>query len=234
MKIIKKRVALLTIALMAAIYFTGCATGNAPLEEEALNKQYNNANLNTLDLSNIAGDINITEWSNSTIEVKAVKKGWFQYDLDKISVNVSESGNTLTIETIQSKPASSAFVNYTISVPAGFAARIKSVSGNITVSDLDILEHVEATSGNITIRNAESVRNVKNTSGNIKVDIKELNPTSTIEAVSGNITIHVTEPNPSVSTQTVSGNVNFHGISSGGNGKISLKTTSGNIDIYKM
>lgn len=72
---------------------------------------------NTINVYNFKGSIKLIGWDRNYVEVKAVKKAQgYGNDLDKIDI-LANSGNGLTIQTIDNMGNSKVIVNYTIKIP---------------------------------------------------------------------------------------------------------------------
>lgn len=230
---LKSYIPLLVIALFASQFLTGCLVNGVNIDS-SFDKKYDVGSLTTVDVNNYSGNINISQWSENKIEVKAVKKAWFPATLDDTTITVREDGQFLRIETNVKPFTSGCSVDYTIKVPANFNIHCQTVSGNVDVSGINHLQKAYATSGNLSLRNIRTVGTVETTSGNVRVEILSPAPTADIKTTSGNLELYLKETSPSITTSVISGGVNYHGLSTGSNGRINLKTTSGNIDIYSM
>ncbi len=91
----------------------------------------------------------------------------------RLRIDVNTFNNRVEVRTIYPRRTStrgnsiSANVDYVIEVPSGIAVALKSVSGNLTVSNVRGEVRLEAISGDVSITNTPNVAMAKTVSGNV-------------------------------------------------------------------
>ncbi len=121
--------------------------------------------------------------------------------LDKISVQVSERGDEVVVETrdegkwdndwsfwsVVKGGRRSAWVDYTIEVPQTFRAAAETASGEVRVSNLQGGADVTATSGDVSIRAVGGNSSARLTSGDLEVI--DVNGDLSVSATSGSVVV---------------------------------------------
>lgn len=121
--------------------------------------------------------------------------------LDKISIQVTERGDDVVIETrdegkwdndwslwsVVKGGRRSAWVDYTIEVPYRFSVSASTTSGEVRVSNLEGGAEVTATSGDVSIRAVGGSSTARLTSGNL--DIVEVGGDLSVSATSGSVVV---------------------------------------------
>ena len=132
-----------------------------------------------LDLSHLAGDVRVTGGNGSDIRIEATKRVRHRDAdearrlLEALRIEVNTFNNRVEVRTIYPRRtvirgnSISANVDYVIEVPAGIAVALKSVSGDLTVSNVRGEVHIEAVSGDVTLTSTPNVAMAKTVSGNV-------------------------------------------------------------------
>ena len=132
-----------------------------------------------LDLSHLAGDVHVTGSNGSEIKIDATKRVRHRDAdeakrlLEALRIDVNTFNNRVEVRTIYPRRTStrgnsiSASVDYVIEVPSGVAVVLKSVSGDLIVSNVRGEVRLEAISGNVSITNTPNVAIAKTVSGDV-------------------------------------------------------------------
>jgi DUF4097 and DUF4098 domain-containing protein YvlB len=132
-----------------------------------------------LDLSHLAGDVRVTGGSGSEIKIDATKRVRHRDAdeakrlLEALRIDVNTFNNRVEVRTIYPRRTEtrgnsiSANVDYVIEVPSAVAVVLKSVSGDLTVSNVRGEVRLEAISGNVNITNTPNVAIAKTVSGDV-------------------------------------------------------------------
>ncbi len=121
--------------------------------------------------------------------------------LDKISVQVTERGDEVVVETrdegkwdhdwsfwsVVKGGRRSAWVDYTIEVPRSFQVSAETASGEVRVSNLEGSAQVTATSGDVSIRAVGGNSSARLTSGDLEV--VEVDGDLSVSATSGSVVV---------------------------------------------
>ena len=131
-----------------------------------------------LDLSHLAGAVRVTGGNGSEIKIDATKRvrsrdaEEAKQLLETLRIDVNTFNNRVEVRTIYPRrtirgSSISANVDYVIEVPAAIAVMLKSVSGDLTVSNVRGEVRIEAVSGNVNISNTPNVAIAKTVSGDV-------------------------------------------------------------------
>jgi hypothetical protein len=132
-----------------------------------------------LDLSHLAGDVRVSGGGGSEIKIEATKRVRHRDAsegkrlLDLLRVDINHFNNRVEVRTIYPRRTGtrgnsmSASVDYVITVPANAAVALKSVSGNIFVSNVRGEVRAEAISGDVNIGGTPNVAIAKTVSGDV-------------------------------------------------------------------
>ena len=132
-----------------------------------------------LDLSHLSGDVRVSGGGGSEIKIEATKRVRHRDAaegkrlLDLLRVDINHFNNRVEVRTIYPRRNAtrgnslSASVDYVITVPSSAAVALKSVSGNIFVSNVRGEVRCEAVSGDVNIGGTPNVAVAKTVSGDV-------------------------------------------------------------------
>jgi Toastrack DUF4097 len=207
----------------------------------------------TLDLYNLAGDVVISGTQSSEARVEAVPRAKARSDaearqaLAAARVDIQEHASRLSVASRHAKhQRAKVWVYYTVAVPAGMAAIVKTMSGNVRVANVAGTVRVEAVSGDVTASGLRQLESLKTVSGDIvlsgsrgtggvmvatvsgDIDVREFKARElNLETVSGDVTVSKLAAEQ-VSANSFSGDVVFDGALSR-SGHYKLMAHSGDI-----
>jgi DUF4097 and DUF4098 domain-containing protein YvlB len=186
----------------------------------------------SLRVNNLAGDILVNgSSSGGDIQVETIKhgRGASESDARQQLANVESSyqkvGNRVEIETSHARN-SRAWVDYTISVPAGTTVELRSVSGDIRISNVKGEVRAETVSGDIAGTTLVRAVSLKSVSGDVEVTTISADGELTLSSVSGDVVAKAVKGR-SAAIGTVSGDV---ALKSCAFGQASVQSVSGSID----
>jgi len=189
----------------------------------------------TFELSNVSGNVVVTGGNGDDVRIEAVKRVRARGGesdakslLDEMRIEVTELPNRVEVRTIypQNRRNYSGSVDYTIAMPAGANATVKTVSGDVRVTNVKGELRTESVSGNVVTTGAARLSYVKSVSGNIEVSDAAGDPTLSISAVSGNINIRALKTR-ALELNSVSGDVTATNVTCE---RATAKTVSGNVE----
>ncbi len=216
--------------------------------EESIPPISQNFNLGaTLNLTDQAGEIVISEWSNNTILITATKKVEIsrsippteppQFYLDQLDVEVS--GDADEVNVVSVFPASTPLgvtvsIDYDITIPEQAVLDINNTTGLVEISGIAGSKTVEVNIGNISVTNpAPAATDVIDLKASTSSSVALTMPATSAFDVSGAITIGgivvngfplTVEPLGFLGAQ-VNGSVN------GGGATVNLEATTGQIEL---
>ena len=175
----------------------------------------------TLDLSHLSGDVRVTGGSGNEIRIDATKRVRHRNAeegkrlLEALRVDINNFNSRVEVRTVYPRTSTrgnniSASVDYVIAVPAGAAVALKSISGDLTVSNVRGEVRLEAISGDVTLTNTPNVALAKTVSGDVVARDIGTQSALVLGTVSGNV-LGTGLKVRTLEAGTVSGNVRLSG-----------------------
>ena len=205
---------------MAATLFLALPAGAVPGErlEKEEKTAVEAAGKNALTIKNARGrTVLVGRPDATTVSIVAVKTAAGKDDadaqkmMDKISIEVTEKGDQIVVEThdgnryedwgwsvmsVVKGTRRSAWVDYTIEVPYRFSVTASTTSGEVRLSNLGGRAEVAATSGDVSVRGVAGGAKATLTSGDLEVT--DIGGDLTVAATSGNVVVDNVRGNLSV------------------------------------
>lgn len=188
-------------------------------QEERISRTLKIGGRGELTLSNLVGDIVITRRGGDEVQLEAVKIARGRTDEEAREVlplvNVEFSDRSGRAEARVNYPAEhwnnrkrnvNVAVNFSVSAPENTRITVKTLSGDITVSDIKGDLSLITTSGDVAISNAGRISEARSTSGSVEVKSATMENAVELSSVSGNVIARQIKA-PRMELQTVSGNV---------------------------
>ena len=208
-----------------------------PEQIEKVSQTYKVGDGAALDLSHLAGDIRVTGGTGSEIKVDATKRVRHRDPeqgkrlLEALRVDVNNFNGRVEVRTIYPRRGSfgnnvSASVDYVISVPAGATVSLKSISGDISVTNVKGEVRAETVSGDVTINGTPNVAIAKTISGDVTAQNIGTQTTLVLSTISGTV-LGTGLKVRALEAGSVSGNVRLVGSDIE---RLEAKSVSGNIE----
>jgi len=255
------RISIAVLALLCASHAaSGAALSAAALQdadttaagEETWSRVFKTGPQGALELWNLAGDVTIVGGGGDAIQVEAVKRlhrpsaNGGRAGLDRIEITATETPGRVRIRTVfPEMKGVSAEVEFRITLPAGTAVTVQTISGDIDVQKVTGATAVESVSGDVVVAGARRLIRAKSVSGDIRLndaaggaleansvsgdlDLRGLKAAGcTLQTVSGSVTV-AGAACERAEMKSVSGDVEYSGgLSSGG--RYEFKSHSGDI-----
>lgn len=208
----KLRTLFLTIAIFAS------AAANAKVSEEET-YTFDISDGGNLSVSNVNGSITVTGGNYDEIEVLAIKSADSQKALDKIEIKISQSADSVEIETDLSGSkrwfnfgGDDGQVRYEIKVPAGLELdSIETVNGSVEITGVSGDVHAESVNGNLELEDLSGDVQMETVNGSISASFAVLGGQQRIKGstVNGRMSVHLpADADVSVSADTLNGSIN--------------------------
>lgn len=215
------RTSLFGTAILAAALALGAAAAHASNFQQQVAADPRGE----VDVSNIAGAIEISGWDQPTVSVTADLPS----DTKRVRVTSGHGRTSVSISYPSGGDSSGFFghkapVHLEVHVPRGSELDVSGVSAAITSSGMAGSQHLHAVSGNIRAELGSGDDEVNSVSGNVDLHGSNQDGTLHVASVSGNLT--VTDVAGELEARTVGGTLTA-GLSSAR--LVRLNTTSGNI-----
>ena len=209
------------------------APGNrGPEITETFSRRFQLGPEGTFELTNLAGTIAITGSDGNEVIIDGVKRVRNADDvqgrtqLAAIEIEYIERPGRLEVFTqFPDDRRLSGAVDFTIALPIATTVRVRTVSGDVTVSGVVGELRAESISGNVTAAGARRIDALKSVSGNVTLTDAELENSGTATTVSGNLIVSGLRGS-AVEFASVSGNIRLEELQSD---RLSAKAVSGNI-----
>jgi DUF4097 and DUF4098 domain-containing protein YvlB len=194
--------------------------GQQVVDAPAQVKTFNVGASGSLKLSNVAGDVRVTGGGGTEIKVEAVIHGKGKTDaearaqFDSVKVDMRQNGSRVDVETTHERH-SRAWVDYTVVVPKGTSIDVRSVSGDVYVSEIGGSARAETVSGDVTATGLAQVAALRSVSGDVRATGLSANGAVSFNSVSGDVTIKTLKAG-SATFETVSGDAHVDACDCGG------------------
>jgi DUF4097 and DUF4098 domain-containing protein YvlB len=185
------------------------------------------------ELTSASGDIVITGGSGDDVRIDATKRVWNPIDaearamLQELQVQITERTGQVDVRTVlpEGRRNFSAAVDYTIAVPSGASVSVRSVSGDVRVTNVRGELRAETVSGNLVLSSLGQLRALKSVSGDIQIDGTE-GSDFTMSTVNGAVTARNLKAR-TIDLTSVSGTVRFTDVDSE---RVNLSSLNGDIE----
>lgn len=186
----------------------------------------------TFELSNVAGNIIVTGGGGNDVRIDAVKRTRHRDEsqgrarLQEIRIEIREQGNRIEVRTEYPEQRNLfVAVDYTVSLPQDTNVTLKSVSGDVRVTNVRGELRAESVSGDITATGARRLGAIKSVSGDIQITDAESDNLVTVTTVSGDLLVRNLKGR-GIDMGSVSGGLQLDGVECD---RADLRTVSGDI-----
>ena len=230
-----------TVSIIAASVLTGVAATSQADSRTFEKRLAANAN-GIVEVSNVAGIVNVIGWDRPEVEVKAdLEEG-----VERVDVS-TEGGRTLVKVVLQRDSRNGGEADLSVNVPRGSELTLITVSADIDVKQVFGTQRLKTVSGNVNTEVAGANAEINSVSGDIQVSgsgkpaAQRLNTVSgnvmlahgagDVEAtsVSGDVQVEV-NPAHSVRLRSTSGTLSFHG-KLAADGALDAESMSGDVTL---
>jgi DUF4097 and DUF4098 domain-containing protein YvlB len=221
----KGKICLIISGVIIVTCLSGC-TGINPEVTEFFNEEYQIDEESTLSISNVNGQIEVSDSSNDNLIIDAVKRTRHGEDeLKNMEINVTKSGNQFVVTTIYDKGWNvKVSVDINIKIPntvsitsvetTNGAIQLSNAKGNATLTSSNgpiIAENINGyitastSNGDIQVKNTTGTGNLETHNGRITVDILNIQEDIEISTSNGRITTYI-NPNLDIEIDATTSN----------------------------
>jgi len=146
-----------------------------------------------LTLSTFDGSIEVRGWDRNEVLVEVEKRGPDQATVDKIQVNASQNGNTITLEVSKPSPLTatsfqrSPSASLVVSVPLQSAITARSGDGSITIRRVNGNVDLDTDDGSVRVENVKGDLIVRTGDGSVRA--REIDGRAKVNTGDGSIGI---------------------------------------------
>ena len=200
--------------------------GTAVSAQKRFEKKFQVSPGGTFTINTDAGSVKVVGGSSNEVSIVADIRG-SQRDIDDFEITADQSGNNVDVRGKIRKGGSWFWnstdldIDYTVTVPRQYAAKMHTAGGNISVSDLKGKVDGRTSGGNVSIGGTEGDVDLETSGGNVNA-----------ERCTGSL--HMRTSGGELDVQTITGDVDLG--TSGGNvkirdvdGKVRAETSGGNM-----
>jgi hypothetical protein len=189
----------------------------------------------TLMLSNIAGNIQVTPGSADRIEVEAMKHAWgpnaeqAKQRLPDARVESYATGNRVEVrvEHSERRDGRGIEIEFNVKVPADAALDLRTVSGDVRVTNVKGEVRVQGIGGNLSLEGTARLSTVKTVSGGITINNGGADAQLSLSTVSGDLLIQTLNAR-GLDVNTINGDVRISGWSGD---RAQIRTLDGDLDL---
>jgi hypothetical protein len=189
----------------------------------------------TLMLSNIAGNIQITPGAADKIEVEAMKHAWgpnpeqAKQRLPDALIESYATGNRVEVrvEHGERRDGRGIEIEFNVKVPADATIDLRTVSGDIRVTNVKGEVRVQGISGNLSLEGTARLAAVKTVSGGITINNAGADGALSLSTVNGDLLIQTLNTR-ALDVNTVNGDVKITGWSGD---RAMIRTLDGDLDL---
>jgi Putative adhesin len=188
----------------------------------------------SLDLSNLSGDVRVTAGGGNEIKIEAIKRarhrdgGEAKALLDRLRVEINNVGGRVEVRAVypRNNGRMSASVDFAITVPASAAVALKTISGNIVVTNVRGEVRAESISGDLELTGTSNVPMAKTVSGTLTARGISDATLLTLASISGSV-VTADVKTRALDANTVSGDLLLRGLQVE---RLEAKSVSGNVE----
>ncbi len=189
----------------------------------------------TLMLSNVAGNIQVAAGSGERIEVEALKHAWgpnaeqAKQRLADAQIETFAAGNRveLRVEHGDRRDARGIDVEFNVKVPADTRVELRTVAGDIRVTNVNGEVRVQSVNGNLALEGTSRLAAVKTVSGGITITNGGAGAQLSISTINGDLLVQ-TLTTRALDVNTVNGDVRITGWSGD---RAQIRTLDGDLDL---
>src|SRR6185295_18064690 len=183
-----------------------------------------------VSVENIAGEITVTGGSGDEVSIEAVKRTRRdRNELSSVRIIVDDRAGRVDVRTDHDRFGRNndgVSVDYTITVPGSVALDVKSISGNVKVSNVQGAVRAESVSGNVTTAGTPRLEIAKSVSGDVVLTDAGADADLSAGSVSGNVRANGLKVR-AIDAGSVSGDVVLNNVTCE---RLGIKSVSGNLE----
>ena len=189
----------------------------------------------TLMLSNIGGNIQVSPGSGERIEVEALKHAWApnaeqaKKRLPEALIETYATGNRveLRVEYGERRDGRGIDVEFNVRVPADATVDLRTVSGDIRVTNIKGEVRVQGVNGNLALEGTARLAEAKTVSGGITVSNAGSDAQLSLSTINGDLLVQTLNAR-ALDVNTVNGNVHISGWTGD---RAQIRTLDGDLDL---
>jgi putative adhesin len=215
------------LAAVAATSLCAQAAGAWPTVRHVDTNTYALSSTGSLSVDNASGDVQITGWDQSKVEVTEIKSSWSSDDLPRLQTQVNAQGDSLSLRADYPDDCTNCDITYHIRAPQGAHVTVDSAGGDVTVVSVSGPVRVESSSGDITVHDISGAAHLHTSSGSLTID----NATDAVEGDTSSGDIDASGLTANADLISASGDVKADFAAFAAVKNVILESTSGDVTI---
>ena len=193
--------------------------------QETYHKEFSTAKIKTVIIENINGPINIKTWKKNSLLLKSTKHAAKQEHIDGMHIIINQTDDQkLTIASGYKTAIKKGTIEYELIVPEQLSMNLKTINGNITVTNFDGPIQATTENGTIELVNIKKAAHVTTTKkGRISIE----GAYGPVSAAAYQGDIFMTNTHNSIIANTIKGKVQINCKKVPTTGIVKLETSSG-------
>jgi len=183
-------------------------------EREEIRQSYELAPGARVEVSTIAGSVDIETTTGQMAEVHIIRMGKTRKDLDCYKINIEHSANGLFIRHQQGREDICSTIQarqrVTLKLPRNVALKLNAIAGPVTVGEIDGTVRLSGISGKVEVAQALGYSDISGISGVLSMNITRISERGVrISGISGRVEIRAASSlNADLSVSGINGNIN--------------------------
>ncbi len=234
----KRNLGAIAVLLLLGLSGISCTRGGAFAKTEEFDQTYDAAGIKNLKLENTNGNVELAVWDRAEIHVKAVKRvkaireKRAREKLERLQIEVTPEGDTLTIRTVTPKGkklrsffgGSRGSVSYEIKLPRLMNVDARTTNGRLSSTGVEGEQNYRSTNGKVVIQDVSGNIEARTTNGSVEIS----DSAGSIRTRTTNGTIRARNVSGSLSAKTTNGTIRAS-FAKPPNGEVHLETTNGTV-----
>ena len=204
----------------AVLWMSLCVSATAPAAAKTFDREVAAEPKGVVDISNVAGAIEVTGWDRSTVSVH----GELGEGVERVDVTSEPGHTTIKVVLPNNSGHHDGSARLKVQIPQGSELNVSAVSADVTATRMQGVQRLQSVSGEVSAELAQANADVKSVSGDVTLRGHGQAAGVHASTVSGDVKIEHAAGDLEVST--VSGDV--HGSLDGAR-SLRVRSTSGNV-----
>jgi Putative adhesin len=239
----------LSLAVVSSLALGGCVGGDWALNARAtVSESRPLAKDGRFVLENTNGRVEITGWDEAKVSIEATKRAANKWELEKLQVEITGEGDSLSVRTRYPRPSLLGRVDYVVRVPRGVRVKAENVNGRVEIEGVVGEIGASTVNGSVEVNGAAGAVDASVVNGSVTVVLARVDPAGHSQLRTTNGSVRLTLPadaNADVDAGTVNGGVrcdfdladesrarrHLGGRIGAGGGHFELRAVNGSVDI---
>jgi DUF4097 and DUF4098 domain-containing protein YvlB len=225
-----KKIMFVSMAILSLMILVGGCSG--PVVSEQFSEAYQVRSGTIIEIYNQSGNVSITGWDQSTVEITALKESHEgQEVLDKVDI-IIDIAEKMIIRSLHLEEDLPVVVNFDLKVPEDvLIGMIEGLNGNITIEGVTGNPQITTSNGTVNVNGVNGIVSALSSNGNITVTgVKSLGD---LRTSNGNITAELPLLHENLELNTSNGSISLS-LAAAMEADLEVRTSNGTISIGNL